>query len=61
MITPYALQRTNEIFSGTKIKITNEGHKCFGETVGTEEFTYMEKKVMEWINQLEVLNKIEVK
>ena len=60
LVKLYASQRTNKIFSGTKIKITNEGHKYLGETVSTEEFkdTYTEGKVMEWINQLEVLSKI---
>ena len=42
------------------MKITNEDHKYLGGTVGTEEFkdTYMIQKIMEWINQLEVLGKI---
>ena len=62
VIKPYASQQTNEIFSRTKIKITSEGHRYLGGRVGTDEFkdTYMEEKVMEWINQLEVLSKIAV-
>ena len=60
MVKPYASQRTNKIFSGTKIKITNERHRYLGGTVGTEEFkdAYKEEKVIEWINQLDVLRKI---
>ena len=60
VIKPYASQQTNEIFFRTKIKITSKGHRYLGGTVGTEEFKdiYMEKKVLEWTNQLEVLSKI---
>ena len=60
LVKPYASQRANKIFSETKIKINNEGHKYLGGTVSTVEFkdTYMEEKAMEWINQLEVLSKI---
>ena len=38
-----ASQQT-KMFFGTKIKITNKGHRYLGETFGTEEFkgTYME-------------------
>ena len=55
VVKPYGWQRTNKIFSGTKIKITKEGDKYLGGTVGTEGFrdTYMEEKGMEWIQQLE--------
>ena len=62
MVKPYALLRTNKIFSGTNIKIANERHKCLGATVGTEEFkdVYIEGKRLEWINQTEVLSKIAV-
>ena len=60
VVKPYASQRTNKIFPGTKIQMTSEGHKYLGGTVGTEESKdpYMDEKVMEWINQLEVLGKI---
>ena len=59
-IKPYASQQTNEIFSKAKIKVTSEGHRYLGGTVGTEDFKdiYMEEKVMEWIKQFEVLIKI---
>ena len=53
MVKPYASHRATRIFSETKIKITNEGYRYLGGTFGTEEF-----KVLEWINQLEVLIKI---
>ena len=47
LLKPYALQQTNKIYSGTKIKITNEGYKYLGRAVGTEEFkdTYVEEKL----------------
>ena len=32
VVKPYASQQTNKIFSRTKIKITNEGHKYFRGT-----------------------------
>lgn len=50
VIKPYALQKTNKIFSETKIKITNEGDRYLGRTVGTEKLKdiYMKEKVMEW-------------
>ena len=59
-VKPYASQRTNKVFSETKIKIANEGYKYLGGAVGPEEFkdTYMEEKVLEWINQLDVVSKI---
>ena len=62
VVKPYVSQRTNKIFSGTKIRIINEGHRYLGGAVGIEKFkdTYMEEKVMEWINQLEILSKIAV-
>ena len=46
---PYASQRTTKIFCRTKTKITNEGHRYLGETVGTKGFKdcYMEEKVIE--------------
>ena len=60
LVKPYPPQRTNKTFSGTKIKITTEGHRYLGGTVGTKEFkdNLMEEKVIEWINQLEVQSKI---
>ena len=60
LVKPYPPQRTNKTFSGTKIKITTEGQRYLGGTVGTKEFkdNLMEEKVIEWINQLEVQSKI---
>ena len=62
MVKPYVLLRTNKVFSGTNTKISNEGHKYLWVTVGTEQFKdiYMKEKVIEWINQLEVLSKMAV-
>ena len=62
VVKPYVSQRTNKIFSGTKIKIASEGHRYLAGIFSAEEFkyTYMGEKVMEWINQLEVLSKIAV-
>ena len=62
VVKPYISQRTNKIFSGTKIKTTSEGHRHLTGIFGAEEFkdTYMGEKSMEWINQLEVLSKIAV-
>ena len=49
VVKPYASQRTTKIFCRTKTKITNEGHRYLGETVGTKGFKdcYMEEKVIE--------------
>ena len=58
-VKPYALQQTTKISYGTKIKITKERHRYLKGTVGTEKFpyTFMEEKVTEWIQQLEILSK----
>ena len=61
VVKPYRSQRTTKVFSGTNIKITNKGHRYLGRTVGTEILRYLYgRKVIEWINLLEVLSKIAV-
>ena len=59
MANPCASQRTTKIFSGTKIKITNEGHRYLGGTAVKRNLKMpIRKKVMKWIKQLNVLSKI---
>ena len=51
------LQEATEIFKGTDMKITVEGHKYLGGYIGTDEgkFTYVQNLVSKWMKQLETL------
>ena len=54
------LKKVESVYFGTKIKITTEGHRYLGKSVGRRKFKdlYITKKVNEFISQLELLSKI---
>ena len=54
------LAAAQRIFADVKIKITTEGKRHLGATVGSETYkaTYVEEKVADWINELRVLCRI---
>ena len=57
VVKPCASEKVESVFFGTKIKITTEGRKYLGGSVGTRKFKdlYITAKVNEWISQLELL------
>ncbi|XP_066925277.1 uncharacterized protein [Clytia hemisphaerica] len=51
------LQEAKDLFEGTNIKITSDGRKYLGGSIGTDEFKteYLESKVQEWIEEIKTL------
>ena len=49
-----------QLFMGTPIKITTNGKRHLGATIGTNGFKndYMQEKVSEWCSKLKVLSKM---
>ena len=54
------LQKADKLFKGTNIKITTDGKKHLGATIGSEEYKaeYIHAKVEEWVQELNVLRDI---
>ena len=50
----------NNFFKGTKVKVTAEGHRYLGGTVGTKKFKdiYVKEKIEQWLGELHMLSKI---
>ncbi len=57
IVKPEELERAKEIFRGTEVNITTQGHKYLGGFIGTEESSrdYMDSLVKDWLSQLDVL------
>ena len=60
IVKPCASEKVESVFFGTKIKITTEGRRYFGGSLGTQMFKdlYIKTKVNEWITQSKLLSKI---
>ena len=50
--------QAKEIFRGTNINITTEGHKYLGAVVGTESFRHVSCKIAVWVKDIEELSAI---
>ena len=59
-VKPCASDKVKSVFFETKIKITTEGRRYLGGSVGTRKFKDLciTTKVNEWISKLELLSKI---
>ena len=56
------LDEAKRIFKGTGVKFTSEGKRHLGATIGSQTFkeSYLQKKIDEWITNVERLAKIAV-
>lgn len=54
------LDEAKKIFDGTGVQITTEGMRHLGAAIGNENFkdTYVQKKIVKWIDSIEKLSKI---
>ena len=54
------LERAQNLFGDSEIKITTTGQRHLGAVIGTEEFkkTYLEEKVEDWCKRLKNLSQI---
>ena len=60
VVKPEHLQKAEQLFKGTNIKITTDRKKHLGATIGSEEYKaeYIHAKVEEWVQELNVLCEI---
>jgi hypothetical protein len=60
VVKPGYTEQAREIFNGTEVKITEEGHRHLGAVIGTKAFVsaYMREKVGVWVEQIDLLAEI---